>query len=758
MRSNKWSRIIAACVCAVMVFGIFACTGGNVVRADDLFPTITWPGGSQVSYILCNSEYATGYDSVTITITVSGGTITSASGWGVDSVTHTDTTVTATVLKNGKSPWVYKSGSLGVQFYGDYTSFTYSASGTASASATTQTTTSATTQATTRATTQATTAAATQATTRATQATTQEQVQTATQATAQTEAQNNSGNTNNNQAAANSGNSADTDSGSGNAGNGGSGSSGNGAQAAAVVSGTSATTKSTTHSTTSKDEDTTTEASTETESTVVAAETHSNGDRLLVVGEVEDGESYDETSVLDATHADGSHVVVGLVSATGAEAGRGSITSWLWLIILILICGAGYFRYRQLRSKDMRGSQLVINFIPGVAGLCYTIKNIGPSNHTIASDASATQNFNTASAMKELRQMKEANEKEELAGRAAASTVKPQTHAPIKRPKELSVNHAAAAAVKSAPASTPVPAAATVAATVARATETTQAAGKETAGSAVTRPSVARPASAGTAAQPSAANSAAAQAARERADAAREQQAMRKAMQDAARAQKEKTEAESKSQEIRQHAPIKRPKELSVNRNANPVNSSTQGTAPAMTQPVNNNQLYSGVSSGAPRTMSNAAQLTGAMSGSSATVSGRAPVWSAPGRNVNPFKSTVSEPVQASAEAAAPEAKSFREKEEHHSIADQKTHKSAFFGKVSQTKTSAATEDVESVYGGIVRPSAVVDDSRLSEVKPTAPAMGAALEGRRPAILSDKNECAPTASVPPAGFKNPNGL
>ena len=52
---------------------------------------------------------------------------------------------------------------------------------------------------------------------------------------------------------------------------------------------------------------------------------------------------------------------------------------------------------------------------------------------------------------------------------------------------------------------------------------------------------------------------------------------MRKAMQDAARAQKEKTEAESKSQEIRQHAPIKRQKELSVNRNANPVNSSTQG-------------------------------------------------------------------------------------------------------------------------------------------------------------------------------------
>ena len=62
-------------------------------------------------------------------------------------------------------------------------------------------------------------------------------------------------------------------------------------------------------------------------------------------------------------------------------------------------------------------------------------------------------------------------------------------------------------------------------------------------------------------------------------------------------------------------------------------------------------------------------------------------------------------------------------------------------------------------YDGIVRPSAIIDKERDFRNNPTAPAMGADVEGNRPPIMDPKAGAAPTALKPKPGFKplNPNG-
>jgi hypothetical protein len=96
-------------------------------------------------------------------------------------------------------------------------------------------------------------------------------------------------------------------------------------------------------------------------------------------------------------------------------------------------------------------------------------------------------------------------------------------------------------------------------------------------------------------------------------------------------------------------------------------------------------------------------------------------------------------------------------KTQYTSIVDNVTsHKSAFFKRAQSGRTSTASNQEEhvSAYGGIVRPSAIVDEERDMSKKNTAPAMGAALEGQRPSIMDPKGHAAPTAAKPMAGFRS----
>lgn len=93
------------------------------------------------------------------------------------------------------------------------------------------------------------------------------------------------------------------------------------------------------------------------------------------------------------------------------------------------------------------------------------------------------------------------------------------------------------------------------------------------------------------------------------------------------------------------------------------------------------------------------------------------------------------------------------------SIADSaKSHKSAFFKRAQTGRDSSSEQDGHvSAYGGIVRPSAIVDQENDANKRMTAPAMGAALEGQRPSIMEPNAKAAPTASRPMAGFKGLGG-
>ena len=101
-------------------------------------------------------------------------------------------------------------------------------------------------------------------------------------------------------------------------------------------------------------------------------------------------------------------------------------------------------------------------------------------------------------------------------------------------------------------------------------------------------------------------------------------------------------------------------------------------------------------------------------------------------------------------------------KSSYTSIADSaKTHKSAFFKRAQaqsgHDQTASDQEEHSSAYGGIVRPSAVVDEERDFKKSASIPAMGEALEGQRPSIMDPNMTVAPTASKPMEGFKGING-
>ncbi|MCR5615107.1 MAG: hypothetical protein K6F45_02970 [Saccharofermentans sp.] len=655
-------------------------------------------------------------------------------------------------------------------------------------------TTAATTQAT-QATTQATqaTTQATQATTQATQATTQA-TQATTQATQATQAS----------AAQTAAPVAD------NGGN---------ADPAPAAAG-DATVATTTKATVSGADETIEETTNPTETAAVDDDTLTAGASqetvMSVVGEVKDGESYDETIILDETHDDGSPVVMGLKSTTQEElnaqkARKQMITTWAWVIFAVLLAGAGYARYRYLKSnKGYKGSEIAINFIPGASDLIYAVGyhfNIGKGKATAAAIETNDDHssFNTASAMKELKKMEAAD------NQVQAKPSSPSTPSvPHKRPKELSVNHAAAVAAAKAEQDAPK-------AKVAPAAATAPVASK--AASAPEKP-VFKPASpVHSTTTGSALGTASAAQARERAEAAKEQLRMR------AEARRNIIE-EAKKEELQQRPPFKSPDSLSVNHAASTAAATTATAAaasakkeepqvkaaPAVSRPAataaataqkkpsvpsvphkrpkelsvnraavvaaekaaqeepeekreESNSPFKPLDRSAERAIystpgirshktpedyrkmsNNATQLGTAVHAQrpqAPYAGGRAPVWSQPGvAAVNPFKPSGA-PAAETPRAAAP-AKT-EPAQEHASIADQPTHKSAFFDRAEKARTPAPERESKgSVMGDLSRPSG-------KGKAPHAPTKGMSLEGKDSSLLN--NGARPTATEPLPGFK-----
>jgi hypothetical protein len=450
------------------------------------------------------------------------------------------------------------------------------------------------------------------------------------------------------------------------------------------------------------------------------------------------------------------------------------MTASFWIVLVVLLAGASYARYRYLKKKGYKGSEIAINFMPGTSDLIYAIGyhfNLpGKGKDAAPAEASASHaSFNTASAMKELKKMETtvaATKTAQTAPRAKSSA----TSVPHKRPKELSVNHAAAVAAaktaqdapktKTSTPSTPsVPhkrpkelsvnhAAAVAAAKTAQDTPKTNTA----------RPSV-------TATSGSSLGNEAARAARERAEAAKEQLRMR------AEARRSKIE-EVKREELQQRPPIKRPASLSVNHAAaaaaatakenttrsdadvEPTNSpfkpldrsaereiySTPGLRPRKSaedhqrMAAGANQLGKGISAQRPE--------------APYSKDGRAPMWAAPGTGrINPFKPSASADASSAAEAETQSSSAAQPANtaEHASIADQTTHRSAFFDRAEKARAfTPAKEGRDSRVGDMTRSSG-------KGKAPHAPTVGMSLEGKDSSILN--NGTAPTATEPLPGFK-----
>ncbi len=492
---------------------------------------------------------------------------------------------------------------------------------------------------------------------------------------------------------------------------------------------------------------------------------------MAVVGEVQEGETYDQTVVLDETHEDGSPVVMGLNSKTQEElsvekAKKQLMTASFWIVLVVLLAGASYARYRYLKKKGYKNSEIAINFIPGTSDLIYAIGyhfNLpGKSKEAVPAESSDSHaSFNTASAMKELKKMESTDIK-------ASATKTPSV--PHKRPKELSVNHAAAVAsakaaqdapkTKTSTPSTPsVPhkrpkelsvnhAAAVAAAKTAQDTPKTNTA----------RPSA-------TATSGSSFGNEAARAARERAEAAKEQLRMR------AEARKSKIE-EVKREELQQRPPIKRPASLSVNHAAAAAAAATakENTARSDADVEPTNSPFKPLDRSAEREIystpglrprksaedhqkmaSGANQLGKAVSAQKPEApyarGGKAPMWAAPGTGrINPFKPSASAEIESAPEAnPQPSVAQPAKTSEHASIADQTTHRSAFFGRAEKARTfTPAKEERDTRVGDLTRPS-------VKGKAPHAPTVGMSLEGKDSSILN--NGTAPTATKPLPGFK-----
>ena len=419
--------------------------------------------------------------------------------------------------------------------------------------------------------------------------------------------------------------------------------------------------------------------------------------------------------------------------------------AWLWFVLALVVAGLSYLRIRKLRNDGKTGKDLALDFIPGVGDLVYAVSGSNTKYAPIASDAQHGYSYNPAAGKKEIKAI---DEEEERAARSAFKPA-PAEHTPIKRPKELSVNRAAAVAAAAGttggeemqeenaeqkPAgATPFKPAEGI--TRARSVnpnevfktevshttdEIMSSAFKPSAGSRPTdkivtsafKPvagsratdkivsSAVKPTSKFTPQHSASAkvqqDSDAVRQARERAEAAREQQAMRAAMRTGRTVAEVKGEAKPAT-----NGPVSRPSAFGTNRPAASASAAKSTFNPVAAPPrtktgsTNSNQLGSmlaGKSNGAART----------------------PVWASRGAAaVNPFKQA------GETEAAEPE-------EEN---------------------------KVMSSYGTAVSSSAILQgDQHVTDTRFKA-AKGRTLEGQRPAIADPSAHVAPTATQPVFGFK-----
>ena len=507
----------------------------------------------------------------------------------------------------------------------------------------------------------------------------------------------------------------------------------------------------------------------ETDNTLTAGETQETV--MAVVGEVQEGETYDQTVVLDETHEDGSPVVMGLNSKTQEElsvekAKKQLMTASFWIVLVVLLAGASYARYRYLKKKGYKGSEIAINYIPGTSDLIYAIGyhfNLpGKSKEAVPADSSDSHaSFNTASAMKELKKMESTDIKE-------SATKTPSV--PHKRPKELSVNHAAAVASAKAAQDAPktktsTPSTPSVPHKRPKELSVNHAAAVAAAKTAQDAPKTAAPRTSAAAVTGSSFGNEAARAARERAEAAKEQLRMR------AEARKSKIE-EVKREELQQRPPIKRPASLSVNHAAAAAAAATakENTARSDADVEPTNSPFKPLDRSAEREIystpglrprksaedhqkmaSGANQLGKAVSAQKPEApyarGGKAPMWAAPGTGrINSFKPSVSAESESAPEAnPQPSAAQPAKTSEHASIADQTTHRSAFFDRAEKARAfTPAKEGRDSRVGDLTRPS-------VKGKAPHAPTVGMSLEGKDSSILN--NGTAPTATKPLPGFK-----
>lgn len=182
----------------------------------------------------------------------------------------------------------------------------------------------------------------------------------------------------------------------------------------------------------------------------------------------------EETATPTPTHFPKAEGVVGGPSGKD-DGGKGF--PW-WILIVLALLGAGGYRYYSLKKQNMSGKDILFDFIPG--GVIGNIaERFGYSSGTPVTEQPETINgYLKTSNTKSIRPIysntpdarakeaprgaapvgqKSAAELHELAqkkaAQKAAAATAPGLKAPIKRPKELSVNHAAqSAAPKAAPA------------------------------------------------------------------------------------------------------------------------------------------------------------------------------------------------------------------------------------------------------------------------------------------------------------------
>ena len=419
--------------------------------------------------------------------------------------------------------------------------------------------------------------------------------------------------------------------------------------------------------------------------------------------------------------------------------------AWLWFVLALVVAGLSYLRIRKLRNDGKTGKDLALDFIPGVGDLVYAISGSNTKYAPIASDAQRGYSYNPAAGKKEIKAIDDEAEK------AAKSAFKPAStqHTPIKRPKELSVNHAAFAAAAAAgtvagtddkkeePAvarpAAPAPFKPAEGITRAKAVnpnevfktevshttdEIMSSAFKPSLGSRPTDKIVSsafKPA-AGSHTSDKIVSSAvkssnskftpqapakvmqdsdALRQARERAEAAREQQAMRAAMRTGRSVAEVKGEAKPAAT-----GPVNRPSAFGVRHTA------TNDTAKSTFNPV--------AAPARTKTGSTNSNQLGSMLAGNSNGSARTPVWASRGAAaINPFKKA--------GEEAAPE--------------------------------TADENKAVSSYGTAVSSSAILQgDQHVTDTRFKA-AKGQVLEGQRPAIADPSAHVAPTATQPVFGFK-----